>query len=43
MGNIHFNNIQMVKDSHEVKDQIINLDMNVDYWNLNLGKFEPFL
>lgn len=33
----------MVKEKCQMKDQIIDLDVSVDYWNLSLGNFEPFL
>lgn len=33
----------MAKQLCDTKDQTIDVDVSISYWNLNLGKFEPFL
>lgn len=33
----------LAKSNYEVSDQVINLYLRIDYWNLNIGNYEPFL
>ena len=39
----HLKSREMAKEQCQAKNQTIDLDAYVEYWNLNLGKFEPFL
>jgi hypothetical protein len=39
----HLTNTSLSKQKGETMDQVIDVDLSVDYWNLSLGKFEPFL
>jgi hypothetical protein len=43
LENTHLKNRELTKDTCQLKHQTIDLDAYVEYWNLNLGKFEPFL